>query len=186
MALEPSVATLRGELTRLQEAVAALHVTVTEDRPARGGALLVDRLDTLLTDLTSTLDEAGANIGHAEMSVQANRSLHDVHTALQRMHELLNRFSARYVAELADHAHVAQLLEMGRERGHGWRQWCEVVEKAIAQCAAPLNEVARATLVCWNELADRLAAHSVSVQATNIGQQITVREDELEIARRAS
>ena len=44
---------------------------------------------------------------------------------------------------------------------------------------------AAAMVECWSELTERLARNSVSVQATNIGQQITVRDDQFEMAGKA-
>ena len=58
--------------------------------------------------------------------------------------------------------------------------------RPIERCAVPMNAVAAAMVECWSELTERLARNSVSVQATNIGQQITVRDDQLEIAGKAS
>ena len=56
MSLEATFESLRHELARLQEAVSALHVTVTEDKPACGAAVLVEQLDNLVTDLSSDLE----------------------------------------------------------------------------------------------------------------------------------
>jgi len=50
----------------------------------------------------------------------------------------------------------------------------------------PMNAVAAVLADCWSELAERLARNSVSVQATNIGQQITVRDDQLELTGKAT
>lgn len=186
MSLEATFETLRHALAALQEAVSALHVTVTEDKPARGAAVLVDRLDNLVTDLSGLIEEADARIPRAVQSSQPNGPLHEVRAALVAIHELLNRFTAVYAGELAAHDPVAQLLEMGRERGREWREWSEVVKTAIERCASPLQAAAGALLESWSELTDRLARNSVSVQATNIGQQITLREDQLELAGKAA
>jgi hypothetical protein len=75
---------------------------------------------------------------------------------------------------------------MGRERGREWREWSQEVKTGIERCDPPVRTAARATLECWSELADRLARNSVSVQATNIGQQISVRDDQLGLVGRAS
>jgi len=65
MSLEATLTSLRRDLARLQEAVSALHVTVTEDKPARGAAVLVDQLDNLVTDLSSTFEKADARAWRA-------------------------------------------------------------------------------------------------------------------------
>ncbi len=186
MSLEATFESLRRELARLQEAVSALHVTVTEDKPARGAAVLVDQLDNLVTELSSALEEADAHAARAIQGSQPNGPLDQTRIALREIHRLINRFTASYAGELAAHDPVAQLLEMGRERGREWRDWSQVVRKAIEFCARPTQAVAGALLECWSELAERLARNSVSVQATNIGQQITMREDQLEQAGKAT
>jgi hypothetical protein len=186
MGLEATVDALRRELARLQEAVSSLLVTVTEDKPAHGAAVLVDRLDNLVTDLSSTLEEADVRAAQALHGSQLNGPLENVRAAMRDIHELLNRFTAVYAGELATHDRIAQLLEMGGERGREWREWSEVVKTAIERCATPMLAVAGAMLDCWSELAERLARNSVSVQATNIGQQITMREDQFELADKAT
>jgi hypothetical protein len=185
MALEPALDTLQRTLGRLQECVSDLQVTLAEDWPDPDAPKLVDDWETLVTDLASLLDEAVGAAGQAHRFVQSSQSLDEAARSLQRVHELLNRFTARYIDELANHDHLARLLAMGNERGLGWREWCHVVKAAIGGCALPLHHVSSAALACWSEFADRIARQSVSVQATNIGQQITVRENELEATRRA-
>ena len=186
MSLETAFASLRRALAGLQETVSALHVTVTEDKPARGAAVLVDQLDNLVTDLSGALEEAGDRAAQAFQSSQPNGPLDEARMALREIHELLNRFTARYAGELAAHDPLARLLEMGGERGREWREWSEVVKTAIERCAPPMKAATGALVDCWSELAGRLARSSVSVQATNIGQQITLREDQLELAGKAT
>ena len=181
MSLEKTLESLRRQLALLQEAVSSLHVTAMEDKPVRGDAVLVDRLDNLLTDLSSTLEEADARVTQAIQGSQLNGRLDQTRMALLEIHGLLNEFTASYGGELAAYDPVQQLLEMGCERGREWKDWSRVIKTAIERCAAPMKAVARAIMECWGELADRLARHSVSVQATNIGQQITVREDQFEL-----
>ena len=186
MSLDATLTSLRRELAGLRDVMSALHVTVIEDRPARRSVVLVDQLDNVITDMTSALEEADALAVQAMHEAQPNGPLEPVQAALRGIHTLLNRFTASYIGQLASHDHLAQLLEMGDERGRGWWEWSQEVKTAIERCAAPMNGVAGAMVACWSELAERLARNSVSVQATNIGQQITVRDDQLEIAGRAS
>jgi hypothetical protein len=184
MSLETSIALLRRELSRLLDAISALRVTVVEDRPARAAVVLVDQLDNLVTDLSSALEEADALAARTQEISQPQAMLEELRGAVHEMHALINRSIACYVGELAAHDRIAQLLEMGDERGHGWWEWSQEVKTAIERCAPPLNAVMNALLDAWSELAERLARSSVSVQATNIGQQITLREDQLELSGR--
>ncbi len=182
MSLKHNLESLRREMARLQEAVSALHVTVTEDKPARGAAVLVDHLDNLVTDLSGTLEEADALVAQALRDLQPNGPLDRARATLRDLHELINRFTASFGDELAAHDPIAQLLEMGRERGREWREWSQVAKTAIERCAPHLRGTSTALMECWSELAGCLARNSVSVQSTNIGQQITVRDDPLEMA----
>jgi hypothetical protein len=186
MSLEAALASLRSELARLHDVISALRVTVMEDRPSRGAVILVDQLDNVVTELSSALEEADAHAVQALHMNQPNGLLENVRAILRKIQDLVNLFTASYVGELASHERIEQLLEMGRERGREWREWSQEVKTAIERCQAPLRVVTSAMADCWSELADRLARNSVSVQATNIGQQITVRDETLEIAGRAS
>src|SRR5262245_52593096 len=144
MSLEATLASLRRDLARLQEVVSALRVTVVEDRPTRGAVVLVDQLDNVVIDLFSALEEADSHAVRALQIDQPNGPLESVRALLRQIHELLNRFTAKYVGELASHDHIAQLLEMGGERGREWRAWSQEVKTAIERCRTPLKAVAAA------------------------------------------
>jgi hypothetical protein len=177
MSLETTFESLRRQVARLQEAVSALHVTVAEDKPVAGAVVLVDQLDNLVTDLSGTVEEADARLAQLIQGNQLHGPPDHARIALREIHGLINRFAAMYAGELAAHDPVEQLLEMGRERGHEWRDWSQVVKTAIERCGAPMKAAASAIMECWSELTERLARSSVSVLATNIGQQITLREN---------
>jgi hypothetical protein len=181
MSLESSLDSLRRKLATLQESIADLQVTVTEDKPSRGGTLLVDQLDSVVTELSSTLEEAETRSNDALQAARNSSQLDQCRGALRAIHELVNRFTAQYSHDLAAHDPVSQLLEMGRERGREWREWSQEVKTAILRNTGPARETADALVECWSELAERLARGSLSVQSTNIGQQITLREDQLEL-----
>lgn len=181
MSLETTFESLRRELARLQEAVSALHVTVAEDKPVSGAVVLVDQLDNLVTDLSGALEEADARAAQVIQGNHLNVPAEQSRVALREIHGLVNRFIALYAGQLAAHDPVERLLEMGRERGREWRDWSQVVKTAIERCAAPMKAAAGAIMECWSELAERLARSSISVQATSIGQHITLREDQFEL-----
>ena len=187
MSLEVALESLRRELAHLQEAVTALRVTVIEDAPRQGGVVLVDRLDNMVTDLSSAIEEADARVALALPVGSPNGTFESLRAGMREIHLLVGRFQLSYIRDLAHYDRIAELLEMGRERERGWREWSGEVKTAIERCAAPMAAVAAAMAECWSELAERLARSSVSVQATNIGQQITVRDDnQLEAAGKAT
>jgi hypothetical protein len=162
-----------------------LYVTVSEDKPARGEVVLVDWLDNSVTELLGAVEEAVGCAVQGLQNTQRGATLKESRTALRRAHELVIRFADKYVTELAAHDSISRLVEMGVERGRAWQHWVKVVQSAIERCVTPLMIVESALLGCWDELSEQLARSSVSVQATNIGQQITMREDQLELAGKA-
>jgi hypothetical protein len=186
MTLDAALASLRGNVARLQEALSALRVTVTEDAPRRRAVVLADRLDNLVTDMSSAVEEADAAVAHLLQIGAATVSTDVARDTLRAAHALLNRVAASYVRELAAYDSLAELLEMGRERGRGWREWAQEVKTAIGRCGAPLGAVAESIVECWSELAARAARGPVTVQATNIGQHITMRDDQLELAAKVT
>ena len=188
MSLETALESLRRDLRELQRALSELQPFLAD---VRGTVALVDELDNVVTELTSGVEEAAASLGHAAHATQPDGALDVVRAALRHTHELLNRITASYIGlfvpEVPENdSMMSALLLMGDERGSQWSDWNQVVKTSIERCATPLQNAAESLLDCWSELAERLARHSVSVQATNIGQQISVRDDQLEAANRVS
>ena len=188
MSLETALDRLRRDLTELQRAFTELQLFIAD---VRGRVEPVDELDNVVTELMSGVEEAAASLGRAAQTSQVDGSLDLVRAALRHTHEVFNRVTASYlglfVPETPENdSIVAELTMLSAERGNQWSDWNRVVTTSIERCATPLQNAAESLLTCWFELAERLARHSVSVQATNIGQQISVRDDQLEVANRVS
>jgi len=75
MSLAASFERLRAELGRLQEAVSALQVTVVEDKPAHGEAVLVDWVDNTVTDLLGLLEESADTLSSGPEDAQHETQL---------------------------------------------------------------------------------------------------------------
>jgi hypothetical protein len=188
VSLETALESLHRDLSELQRALSELQPFIAD---VRGTVALVDDLDNVVTELTSGVEEAAASAGRAARASQPDGALDIVRSALGQTHDVLNRITVSYIGLFVpevpeDDSIMATLLMMGDERGDQWLDWNRVVTTSIERCAMPLQKAAESLLDCWSELAERLARHSVSVQATNIGQQISVRDDQLEAANRAS
>lgn len=180
MSLESAFSSLGLGLAALQDHVSALHVTIAEDKPARGATLLVDQLDNLVTELLGTLEEVGEYAAEAQQSCKTARFDQARHS-LNQVHNLFNDFMAQYANELAGHDQMATLLAMGRERGREWYEWSQEVKRAVKRCAPAVKATADTLAEVWSELSLRLAQGSVSLNSTNIGQQITLREGQLDL-----
>jgi hypothetical protein len=186
MNLEMAFDRVGAQLAKVQDAVSALQVTVAEDKPRRGEVALVDRLENVVMELLGALEGARTYVAQAGKSCGRSGSPEETRLALRNAHQLVNAFIETFATELATHDSVAALLQMGRERGREWADWAAVVKTAIEQCAIQIGAMQAGILDCWSELGERLARQSVSVQSTNIGQQITLREDQLELAGKAT
>jgi hypothetical protein len=63
---------------------------------------------------------------------------------------------------------IADLARVGRTRGGEWRAWATSVKQALDGCRQPLFDVQQAQFECWQEVAERSARQSISIQATGI------------------
>ena len=190
MSLETALESLRTDLSELQRVLSELLPFIADIRYV---VVPVEHLDEKMIELTGGVEEALASLGEAAQASQPDGPLDVVRSALLRTHDALNRITMSYVSLFVpdapeDDSMMAVLLTMGLEGGPGspWWDWTGAVKTSIEQCATPLQNAAASLRECWSELAERLARHSVSVQATNIGQQISVRDDQLEVANRLS
>lgn len=182
MSLESALDSLRHALMQLSETMSALHVTIAEDKPALGATVLVDQLDNQVTDLLGILEETDERILHSLRNSSSSGQMEQVRFALKEIHVLINRFTAQFANEVSAYITLAKLLEMGRERGREWREWSLEVKTAVERCRLPVMTVTETLPECWSELAQRMAQGSISMQTTSIGQQITVRDDQLKVA----
>ena len=68
-------------------------------------------------------------------------------------------------------------VRMGHRQGGKWPQWISLLKTVIEGCCEPLHGSVHAVAVCWEELTEKQSAKAISVQATNIGQQITTLQN---------
>jgi hypothetical protein len=190
VSLETALESLRRDLRGLQLVLSELLPFIAD---IRNVVVPVEHLDEKVIELTGGVEEALASLREAAQASQPDGPLEAVRLGLRHTHDALNRVTASYVSLFVadapeDDSVMAVLLTMGLEGGPGspWWDWTGAVKTSIEQCAMPLQSAATSLLECWSELVERLARHSVSVQATNIGQQISVRDDQLEAANRVS
>jgi hypothetical protein len=172
MALAPAFHELTARLDRLREALLALRVTVAEDRPLAGEALLVDQLDEAVEEAVGYLEEAVGAAGQGKKAVEAPVDLERARTALAACHAKVNLFGRRLCADLLGFERIAGLRRLARRRGGEWPPWALSVQRGAEACRQPLHEVHEALLDCWQEVAERSAA--VSVHAVGIGRQVVI------------
>jgi hypothetical protein len=158
-------------LRQLADAVRELEVHIADESAA--DAVLVERLDESVQDLRASVGEARVAVDRALGPSQQPVSIELGVSGLARCHECVLDATRKLGALLA-HESIHDLLELGRRRGGSWLPWAEEVRDALERCRGPLDDVHQSLLECWQDVAERSTAGSVSVRATNIGQRVTV------------
>jgi hypothetical protein len=119
---------LRDSLRAWCEALEALRLTLTEDRPPPGDSALADGLADATDDVIGWLKEAEAGLASAEHARSAPW--------------LIARAVRRQGDALFGHAHHAQLERLARTGGAPWLAWV----RAIHAASEPLWARAETTL----------------------------------------
>ncbi len=181
MALEAAFRELSVCLHHLHDALNELQVTLG-DKPPDDEAALADGVEAAVLDLMGTLHEARKAalngrraVGHPVDLDQARRALV---VCQQRFHQTEQQFAS----DLVSYGNLKELDRLAKER-RAWLPWSSAVKQGIEQCRQPLAQTSTALAACWQELAERLGTMSISMQANNVGQQITVprsRAEDLE------
>jgi hypothetical protein len=174
MALEASFRALDDRLKGVREAFTNLRVAVVEDGPQRGAPMLLDQMGDAATDLLGWLEEAAEAAAEGLRQAGRPRDLEAAQAALLACHERLHQTGQRFAADFLSCERVAEIHDLGRERGRAWKLWSESVEKSLDHCQAGLLGSGGAVLECWKEISELAGAGGVSLRATSIGQQITV------------
>ncbi len=159
-------------LHRLHDALNALHLTV-EDKPQHDDTALTDDLADKSLEMIGVLHEARRAAVNARRAVgHPPPDLDRARRALTLCQERFHRIEQQFSANLVSYEKLRELARLGSERGREWRSWAVSTKEGIEQCRQPLEQTSKALAACWQELAERLGTMSISVQATNVGQQI--------------
>jgi hypothetical protein len=175
VALEATFRELFSELKKLQDTLVALRLTVVEDRPRKGDAALVDQLEDTILDVMGLLDEGLKAARAAQKAVGHPLDLDGARRGLETCQDRFHRIEQQFSADLVSYERLKDLASLGMRPGE-WHSWAGTVKQGIEQCRQPLDGASKALAACWQEIAERVGMTSISVQATNIGQQITTPE----------
>jgi hypothetical protein len=191
MALEAAFGHLNDQLRLLKEAVDELQLNVSGDfypetrlRKKTDGdsgrepaPLPVQQLADKVSELEGVVEEALHAASNAEQAVRHPRNLEEAQLVLIVIQRCLIKVLKTFLFEVAAYDTVKILVRMGRRQGGKWPQWISLLKTVIEGCSAPLHGSVHAVSVCWEELADKLSAKAISLQTTNIGQQITAHRN---------
>jgi hypothetical protein len=161
MALRKALDTLRVQLDETLSVLSELQVTM-KDEPSNGTAL-TDPFGYGADDMHGLGAEARAivdSVLQRDQPIDLERTT----SALGTCHELSLELAEKLDGLLA-YDRIAALRRYGRERHGPWLSWTTSVHDALERCRAPLAGLQRTLLEAWQELAERTATASVSVQA---------------------
>lgn len=173
MALEGSFKELSVGFDSLRDGLIEFRTTVL-DKPMDGDVVLVDLLSDAADDLLGWIEEAAEVCALARQALAYPTDLDRARRALITCQKKFNLSVYRYSSDLMIYERMAELNSLGEERQGEWMVWANNVKGALELCRQPFYESNEALFFCWQELAERIGMNAVSVQATNIGQQIKV------------
>jgi hypothetical protein len=179
MGLEANFASLNTQEQHLKDALQALCLTVREDLPAGGEAALADDFGDTAEDLLGWLQEALTACTLGERAAASSPpDLDGARRALVTCQDRHNHIARRFASELTSYDRLRLLARLGRDRGGEWRPWATSVRTALDRCRGPLDDIGQTLFACWRALTEQTAGGGVNVQATNIGQQILLPEEQ--------
>jgi hypothetical protein len=171
MSLHAALSDTRDHVLAVQDALLALRVTAVEDGPTGQQSVLVDTLGDAIDDALGLAREAFTAAAEALQASEPPLDTERVRVHLSTCHEATTRLLRRLLSDVYDPRRGDDLSRIAR-RGAQWRMWSETVKDAAQHCIDPLCDAVGQLGVCWRDVAERTS--TVSVHATNVGQQITV------------
>jgi hypothetical protein len=175
VAAEATFRDMQRQLQILQEALEALGTTVEEDKPKRDDVVVASNLSDAVLASRGLLEEARSAAYDACRAVGYPLDGDRARRALTLCQERFHRFAHHFSFDLASYDRIDDLRSVGEERGQDWLNWASVVRQGLEQSRALVEEVRNTLFLCWQELAERIANTSVSIQNTTIGQVSAVR-----------
>jgi hypothetical protein len=170
VALEATFRGLSVCLHHLHDALNELQVTLG-DKPPDDESALADGVETAVLDMLGTLHETRRAVLNGRKAVGHPPDLDRARRALALSQERFHRIEQQFASDLTSYERLKELERLGNER-RAWLPWSSTVKRGIELCRQPLEQTSAALASCWQELAERLGTMSISMQATNVGQQI--------------
>ncbi|MBE2222225.1 MAG: hypothetical protein IAF02_11830 [Anaerolineae bacterium] len=165
MTVEAVFQELNQQWYLLREGLMTLHTTVIEDKPLPGDHVLVQRWGDAVDDLVGHLAEGGVLLGEAQPAASHAADLSQASQLLGRCQVLYNHVAYHFWSDLAGYEPMAELIRLGREKGGEWWAWVNSVKEGLDRCRQLLFATNEAFCRCWQEIADRIGANSISVVA---------------------
>lgn len=152
--------------------VEELRMTVIEDRPLKDVVKLVEHIGDTVEELLGTAREMHEAAMDAQGAVEHPIDAEHTRRALALYHAKFNIVAERFFSDLASYELVDELISLGRLRRGEWQVWADLVKDTIKEGQQVVFAVNGSLLECWQALFECTGRQIISVQGTNVGQQI--------------
>ena len=167
MTTEATFLSLEQCLQGLWESLEMLGTTIEQDRPECDDVIVASRMTDAVLAARGHLQGAIASAQKARGAVAGLLDPVLAQRALTRSQEQFHRFATLFHTELHCFDRFDDLRSIGEERGRPWQDWAMVVTEALGQGERIVEETRAAFLRSWKDLAERMIAVPVTVQAAN-------------------
>lgn len=178
MALEPTFRDLYGQFKKLKAALDALCCLLPED-PLNMEVALVQHLRESVETVGGWLDDCLEQSQVAQNAVGHPADWNRSRRALTLCQTSFHEAERTFFADLLSYHKLRHIESLGARRRGVWLVWSQNVKRDLDVCHYELDVTRKALTACWQELAEHAGTTNVSVQATNVGQQITATRSEL-------
>ena len=178
MALKITIRELIERLKMLTETVDALRCLLPDD-PLNLEVALVQHLRESVDTVAGWLEGCTEHSLAAQSALGPPADLNHLRKALALCQTSFDEAERTFSAELVSYERLREIVGLGVRRKGIWRIWSQNVKRDVDVCHYELDRTRRALTTCWQELAENAATTNISVQATNIGQQISGKRSDL-------
>ena len=178
MAMELTFRQLLEQMKRLKEMLDPLRCLLPDD-PLNMEVALVQHLRESVETASGWLDDCLNQSQAAQDNVNRSADLNRLRRALTRCQASFDEAERTFSAELLSYEKVREIASLGARRRGIWLIWSHNVKKDLDVCRYELDRARKALTACWRELAEHAGTTNISVQTTNVGQQITARRREV-------
>lgn len=175
MALENTFRELFTRLKKLKETLDGLRCLLPDD-PLNMEVALVQHLRESVDSVGGWLDDC---LEQSQDAVGDPADLNRPRRSLALCQTSFDEAERTFSSELMSYDKLREIVRLGTRRGGVWLIWSQNVKRDLEAFRYELDLTRRAVTACWQELAEHVGTTNVSVQNTNIGQQITAAKTEL-------
>jgi hypothetical protein len=178
MGRETAFRELFTQLSKVGETLEALRCLLPDD-PLNTEVALVQHLRESVDTLSGWLDDCFEQSKAAREDAGQSADMTRSRRALNLCQASFDQAQHTFAEELSSYEKLREIMALGARRKGVWLVWSRNVKRDLDGCRYELDQTRKALTACWQALAEQAGTTNISVQATNVGQQITAGRTEL-------